>query len=222
MKGNRTVYKSKGRHLEHTVVLHKHLKEAERESKAVSSTHFTVSHHILSTAKCHQLGWSAGELFQRSAVVSHQSTFLPPSKGRINIQIVLSSCPLASCPLCLDCQTSAAAGLSYICPDPLLQRTRFSILVNQTEPFQTIPLSVSVTSSVSSDENFSSPKCSLGLCRNWMMMHFWHFPERAILQLLIKPENHQHRTWLLFTTECVCDNIKGGKSHLVSLVLCVA
>lgn len=64
----------------HGMPCHEHLRGAERVGESQSHPH--VSHYILCTVKCHQLGWSAGELLQCLAVIS-VSLRLPASlKGQ--------------------------------------------------------------------------------------------------------------------------------------------
>lgn len=136
-----------------------------KEQNSVSRPCFSVSHSFLSTAKRHQLGSSAGELLQCLAVISvcHLSTFLPPSKSTINIQNVFHSKVPSAWPHARFAQTVCTVSCSRS-----RWYTRFWILVNQVEPFQTY-----------------LPYLVFFLMTS-MMMHFWSFPKgfgHVILQL---------------------------------------
>lgn len=160
----------------------------------------------------------AGEQLQCLDVISvcHLSTFLPPSKGRINIQNVFyskvpSSRPMASRLLCSDClycqlqKTEVPLHLSK-----LLWYTTLWILINQIEPFQrylTYMVFFQDINLVRWKHFIFKTLTSFGPrkqpCIRWMMMHFWYFPKgfgHVIPQLKsLKITNIQHT--ILFTTE---------------------
>lgn len=101
------------------------IQNMQSSSQALKS-HPNVSHYILLTVKCHQLGGSAGELLHCLAVISislhHPASLKGQSK---HSKCLLSTCLLTSGLFCSNCLVSFSTfGFNYICSNSLFLKKK--------------------------------------------------------------------------------------------------